>query len=138
MSFQRKILAVCFFALMAVPAGAMAQDAAPVKLTTGTWTGIVIPPDGVQEVTYDVTYSGDTLGIVLGAGQHGKFTLNELELTATKLSFSFTPGGTRVVCVLTLNDQGAYGGQCTDDGGLSVPMTMVPPAKDAKAKESGD
>src|SRR5688572_24196418 len=83
MSFRSRILTAAFFALISLPMSAAAQDAAPAKLVTGTWTGIVMPPDGTLEVTYDVSYTGDTLAIVLNAGNHGKFTLNELEHTAT-------------------------------------------------------
>ena len=135
MSFPRRILAIALFAI-ALPMTATAQDAPPAKLVTGTWTGVVTPPDGSVEVTYEVSYKGDTLTIVLTAGGHGIFTLNDVEHTATKLSFTFTPGPT-VVCALKPNAEGGYAGDCTDDGGLAVPMTMVPPAKDAKAAESG-
>lgn len=136
MTFPRRILVLALFGLIAIPAAAAAQDAPPVKLAAGTWTGTVIPPDGAMDVTYEVAYSGDTLNVVLVAGQHGKFALQELAVTATKISFSFTPGP-RVVCALTVNEKGAYSGDCTDDGGLVVPMTMVPPAKDAPASGSG-
>lgn len=136
MAFPRRILVLALFGLIAIPAAAAAQDAAPVKLVAGTWTGTVIPPDGATDVTYEVSYSGDTLNIVLVAGQHGRFPLHELAVTATKISFSFTPGP-RVVCALTADDKGAYSGDCTDDGGLVVPMTMVPPSKDAPAGGSG-
>ena len=136
MSFPRRILAIALFAIAVVPMTAAAQDAPPARLVTGTWTGVVTPPDGSVEVTYDVSYKGDTLSVVLTAGPHGKFTLNDLEHTATKLSFTFTPGPT-VVCSLKPNAEGGYAGDCTDDGGLAVPMTMVPPVKDGKAAESG-
>lgn len=136
MSFPRSILAIALFAIATVPMTATAQDAPPAKLVTGTWTGVVTPPDGAVEVTYDVSYKGDTLAIVMTAGPHGKFPLNDVEHTAAKLSFTFTPGPT-VVCALKPNAAGGYAGDCTDDGGLAVPMTMIPPAKDGKAPESG-
>jgi hypothetical protein len=136
MSFPRRILVIALCAVALVPVTAAAQDAPPAKLVTGTWTGVVTPPDGSVDVTYEVSYKGDTLSIVMTAGPHGKFPLNAVEHTATKLSFTFTPGPT-VVCALKPNAEGGYAGDCTDDGGLAVPMTMVPPAKDAKAPESG-
>lgn len=136
MSFPRRILAIALFAIAVAPMTAAAQDAPPAKLVTGTWTGVVTPPDGAVEVTYDVSYKGDTLTIVMTAGPHGTFPLNAVEHTATKLSFTFTPGPT-VVCALKPNTEGGYAGDCTDDSGLAVPMTMVPPAKEVKAAPSG-
>lgn len=142
MSFTSRAFAIAFFVIAASPLAAHAQDAGPARLAAGIWTGTVAPPnEGSVDVAFDVSYKGDTLGIVLVAGEHGQFTLNELEFTGTKLSFSFTPGPV-VICVLTPAETGGYAGECTDDGGTVVPMTMVPPAKesngtkDAKTPES--
>src|SRR5688500_15089663 len=126
MSFPRRILAIALLAIAIAPMTASAQDAPPAKLVTGTWTGVVTPPDGPVDVTYDVSYKGDTLSIVLTAGPHGTFPLRQLLHTATKLSFSCAPGPT-VICALKPNTEGGYAGDCTDDVGLqTVPMTMVP------------
>jgi hypothetical protein len=133
MDFPRRILTAALFALLALPLAASAQTAAPVKLAVGTWTGTVTPPNEPQpmNITYEVSYKADTLAITLVAGDHGSFPLNELEVTDTKISFSFTPGP-KVVCALAAKD-GGYAGDCTDDGGNVVPMTMTPPAKDPKS-----
>jgi hypothetical protein len=132
MLFPRRILTAALFAL-ALPLAASAQTATPVKLAAGTWTGTVTPPNepGPMNITYEVSYKADTLGITLMAGDHGTFVLNEVAVTDTKISFSFMPGP-KVVCALTLKDA-SYAGDCTDDDGNVVPMTMTPPAKDPKS-----
>lgn len=127
--------ALACLTLSAVPQAARAQNA-PAKLATGAWTGTVSPPgEPTLSITYDVSYAGDTLQIRINAGEHGQFTVRELSHTATRISFSFTPGPD-VVCALDLNDEGVYAGDCTDDGGTPVAMTMTPPAAKA-SKTSG-
>jgi hypothetical protein len=132
MHFARRILLTAVFGL-ALPLAASAQSTtAPARLAVGTWTGVVIPPNQeAVNVTYEVAYTADTLAIMLVAGDHGRFALNEIVVGETKLNFSFTPGP-KVVCALSLKDTG-YAGECTDDDGNVVPMTMVPPAKEAKS-----
>jgi hypothetical protein len=127
--YSGRILTAALFALLALPLNSSAQSAAPVKLAAGTWTGTVITP-GNQDptnVTFEVGYKGDTLQVALVVGEHGTFDLKELEVTETKISFSFTPGP-KVVCVLKPQESG-YAGECLDDQGGVAPLTMVPPAK---------
>jgi hypothetical protein len=133
MNSQRRILTAALFALLALPLAASAQSAAPVKLAVGIWTGTVTPPNEPvpMGITFDVSYKADTLAITLAAGEHGSFVLNDLVVTDAKSSFAFTPGP-KVVCALAVKDAG-YAGDCTDDGGNVVPMTMTPPAKDPKS-----
>ena len=128
-----RILMTAAFGFLALPVAASAQSAAPAKLAVGTWTGTIITP-GNQEadnITYEVEYQADTLAITLVAGDHGKFALNEIKLADSKLSFSFVPGP-KVVCALNWKDT-AYIGECKDDDGAIVPLTMTPPAKPAKS-----
>ena len=133
MHFQRRIFTAALFALLALPVGASAQTATPVKLAAGTWTGTIVTP-GNQDptnLTYEVEYKADTLAIAMVVGEHGTFPLNEIEVADTKLKFSFTPGP-KVLCVLNANDTG-YAGNCSDEEGNVVPLTMVAPAKQAKS-----
>ena len=132
MVFPRRILAAALFAL-ALPLAASAQSAAPAKLAVGTWTGSVTPPNEPepQNITFEVSYKADTLAITLVAGDHGSFPLNDIQVTDSKISFSFTPGP-KVVCALETKGIG-YAGDCKDDEGNIVPMSMAPPAKEQKS-----
>lgn len=118
--------------LLAFPVAASAQaPAAAPKLATGQWTGTVSPPDGsVVAVTFDVATTNDTLHIMINAAEHGNFAAEDIKVDASSVSFAFTPGP-HVVCVLNKKDDASYAGNCSDDSGTAVPMTMVPPAKPA-------
>jgi hypothetical protein len=119
-----KLVVLALAALSAAPAVAAAQ-----KLEAGKWTGRVLPPDGAStDVTYDVTVKGDTIGITVSAGEHGTFTFNEVKLADNKLTFSFQPGPL-VKCALARRPDGAFEGECTDEGGGVAQMLMVPPKK---------
>ena len=62
-SLHRTLIAL---AAVALPASLSAQ-----KLTAGTWTGTISPPDqGALEATFDVRMSGDTTKITLKADGH--------------------------------------------------------------------
>jgi hypothetical protein len=128
MRLMSRVLAAATAILLALPLAASAQTTAGAPtLVSGKWTGTVTPPDGqLVEVMFDVATLNDTLQITIDAGQHGQFKAEEIKLDSASLSFSFTPGP-RVVCVLAKKADGTYGGDCTDDGGTPVPMTMVPP-----------
>lgn len=133
MYFSRRILTAALFAL-ALPVAASAQTAASAaKLVTGTWKGWITTPGNQTptDITFEVEYKADSLAITLVAGEHGKFPLNEIQVTDKKLSFFFTPGP-KVTCVLDQKDTG-YAGDCTDTEGNVVPLQMLPPAKDQKS-----
>jgi hypothetical protein len=132
MHLQRRIFTTALFGLLALPVVASAQAAPQAKLAPGIWTGTIITPGNqdATNITYSVEYKADTLAITLGVGEHGTFALNEIEVSDTKLKFSFVPGP-KVVCVLDSNETG-YAGNCTDDEGGVAPLTMVMPAKEAK------
>jgi hypothetical protein len=85
-------LAIAAAALLTFSASASAQQAAP-KLETGAWTGTVVPPNGEPaSVTYDISYSGDTLKIKIKAGEHGEFDTYDVKFEGAKLTFKFRPG----------------------------------------------
>ena len=122
-------LAIAAAALLSFSASASAQQAAP-KMQVGEWTGVVVSPNGEStDVTYDVTYAGDTLKIKIKAGQHGEFDTREVALEASKLSFKFSPGP-EVVCVLAKLEK-SYSGTCTAEDGSSASMDLSPPKKEA-------
>jgi hypothetical protein len=128
----RKIIPAAFFALVALPMAASAQTAAPAKLTAGTWTGTIITPgnNDPTDLSYVVEYKADALAITLVAGangEHGRFPLNDIKVSTSEITFSFTPGP-KVLCDLKSKDAG-YEGNCKDDDGNVVPLTMLPPAK---------
>lgn len=126
-----KLMAVAI-ALFTLTASANAQQPQPAKkLDVGQWTGKVTPPDGqVVDVTFDVTYAGDTLQIKLNASQHGEFTTTEAKFDGTKISFKFRPGP-EVVCVLE-KKAAVYTGVCTEDSGETASIEMSPPKKEGK------
>lgn len=117
-----KVLALLLFGI-SVPAVCSAQS-----LKAGTWTGTVVPPgqDQPMPVTFDVTVRGDSLGIVLHAGDHGDFTGENVMHSDGKISFVFSPGP-RVTCTLAQTEEGAFAGPCMGDDGSEAKMTMVPP-----------
>ena len=109
-------------AALLLPASLAAQ-----KLTAGTWTGTVTPPDGpTLEVTFDVRVSGDTTKITL-KGPPGEFPLGDVKVEPTRLLFSFSPGGDTVRCTLLLKEDKSYSGDCLDDRGGKGVIVMRPP-----------
>ena len=121
---MRRALKVAFpgLILFALPVALTAQ-----KLTAGTWTGTVTPPDGgTVSVTWDVQTARDSISITLKAAEHGTFVMSEIKLTADQLTFTFAPGPV-VNCTLARKDDGSYAGTCKDSDGGEATMTMVPP-----------
>ena len=116
-----KTLAVLLLAV-AAPALCSAQT-----IKAGTWTGSVTPPDGgLTVVTYDVTVIGDSLGVVIHAGEHGDFTVRNGHYAEGKITFAFEPGIT-VRCTLARGEDGNFAGECLAEDGSVAQMTMVPP-----------
>ena len=124
MSWYKKA-ALALAAIVILPAAASAQAMQP-----GKWTGSATPPDGEVQLTFDVTVKGDTIGIMLSAGEHGSFKLEEVKLANNKLTFWFQPGP-RVNCTLDRKENGNFEGACAGDDGLSVPFKMIPPKKES-------
>jgi hypothetical protein len=118
-----KVLALLALALT-IPAVCSAQS-----LKAGTWTGTVTPPgeDQAMPVTFDVTVNGDSLGIVLHAGEHGDFAMEKGRFADGKITFTFNPGGPTVACTLTKTAEGDFSGPCIGDDGSEAKMSMVPP-----------
>jgi len=118
---KARVLALLLLGL-SVPAVCSAQS-----LKSGTWTGTVTAPEGDETiVTYDVTVTGDSLGIVIHAGEHGDFTAEGGYHTNGTITFVFVPG-IRVSCTLSRKETGEFDGPCAGDDGTTGHMTMVPP-----------
>ena len=107
---------------LVMPASLLAQ-----KLTAGTWTGTMSPPDqGPLDATFDVRMSGDTTKITLKADGH-EVEATDVKVEPTRLLFTFSPGGTIIRCTLSLRDDKSYSGDCLDlQGGKGV-IVMKPP-----------
>jgi hypothetical protein len=120
--YRRFLTALAFLVLG--PALAAAQ-----KLEAGTWTGTVAPPDGgALEVTYEVKVTGDTVAITIVAAGQGSFAFNDVKVANGKLTFSWAPGPT-LKCELALREDKSWFGPCTDPGGGTGHLTMIPPKK---------
>jgi len=108
--------------IVLMPASLAAQ-----KLTAGTWTGTISPPDqSALDATFDVRMSGDTTKLTLKvAGQ--AIEAIDVKVEATRLLFTFSPGGTTVSCTLLLRDDKSYSGDCLDPQGGKGVIVMKPP-----------
>lgn len=107
---------------LVMPASLAAQ-----KLTPGTWTGTISPPDqGSLEAVFDVRVSGDTTKITMKADGR-EIEVSDLKVEATRLLFSFSPGGNTIRCTLVLRDDKSYSGDCLDPQGGKGVIVMKPP-----------
>ena len=118
-SLHRTLVAVL---TLVMPASLAAQ-----KLTPGTWTGTISPPDGpTLESTFDVRTSGDTTKITLKADGRA-MEASDVKVDPKQLLFTFAPGGTTVRCTLLLRDDKSYSGDCLDTQGGKGVIVMRPP-----------
>lgn len=111
-------------ALMTVvlPASLAAQ-----KLTPGTWTGTISPPDqGALEASFVVRMAGDTTKLTLKADGH-ELEASDIKVEANRLLFAFSPGETVIRCTLLLRDDKSYSGDCVDLSGGKGVIVMKPP-----------
>ena len=107
---------------LAVPSLCAAQS-----LKAGKWTGSAVPPEQDEvALTFDVTGSSDSLGIVIHAGEHGDFIAVGGHYTDKTIFFTFEPG-IPVHCALKENEEGTYAGDCLGDDGSVATMKMIPP-----------
>jgi len=107
---------------LALPGSLAAQ-----KMTPGTWTGTIAPPDGqTLEATFDLRQSGDTTKLTLKADGR-VIEATDVKVEATRLLFSFAPGGDSVRCTLLRRDDKSYSGDCLDAQGGKGVITMKPP-----------
>ena len=107
---------------LVLPASLAAQ-----KLTSGTWTGTITPPDQAElEATFDVRMSGDTTRITMKADGRVIET-TDIKVEPKQLLFTFNPGGDAVRCTLLLRDDKSYSGDCLDSNGGKGVIVMRPP-----------
>jgi hypothetical protein len=105
-----------------LPASLAAQ-----KLAPGTWTGTISPPDNdAMEASFVVRMSGDTTMITLKADGH-EIEAADIKVEATRLLFTFSPGGNTIKCTLLLRDDRSYSGDCLDAQGGKGVIVMKPP-----------
>ena len=118
-SLQRLLIAAV---TLVMPASLAAQ-----KLTGGTWTGSISPPnEGTLEAAFDVRMSGDTTKITIKAGGRA-MEFSDVKVEPTRLLFTFSPGGETVRCTLLLRDDKSYSGDCIDSQGGKGVIVMKPP-----------
>lgn len=107
--------------LLFTPIGASAQD-----IATGTWTGTISPPGGSPlEITYEVAATADGFSVLVN-GPGEPLPGSDVVVGDDRLTFTFEPG-TPVDCVLMLQDDGRYEGECVDAGGDPGVLVMIPP-----------
>lgn len=120
MSPLRRPWALIVPLLFVIPSGASAQ------MKAGAWTGTVTPPDNpVVDATFDVRVSGDTTHITIKV-EFGDFPAHDVKVLDDRVTFTFEPG-VPVNCVLMLQENGNYSGDCTDPNGEIGVIVMVPP-----------
>src|SRR5689334_13418402 len=90
--------------LIGIFALALPGTLAAQKLTPGTWTGTIAPPDqGPLDAAFDVRVVGDTTKLTMKAD--GRVVeVSDLKVEPGKLLFSFAPGGNVIRCTLLLKD----------------------------------
>lgn len=107
---------------LAMPASLAAQ-----KLTVGTWTGTISPPDqGALEATFVVRMAGDTTKLTLKADGR-EIEATDIKVEPKQLLFAFSPGGDTIRCTLLLRDDKSYSGDCLDTQGGKGVIVMRPP-----------
>jgi uncharacterized protein (DUF2147 family) len=109
-------------AICAMPASLAAQ-----KLTAGTWTGTISPPDqGALDATFVVRMAGDTTKLTLKADGR-EIEATDIKVEPKQLLFAFSPGGNTIRCTLLLRDDKSYSGDCIDPQGGKGTIVMKPP-----------
>ena len=118
-SIQKVLIGLAAFAM---PASLAAQ-----KLTPGTWTGTISPPDqGALEATFVVRVAGDTTKLTLKADGR-EIEATDIKVEPKQLLFAFSPGGNTIRCTLLLRDDKSYSGDCVDIQGGKGVIVMKPP-----------
>ena len=107
---------------LVMPASLAAQ-----KLTPGTWTGTISPPDqDALAASFVVRMAGDTTKLTLMAGGM-EAEASDVKVEATRLLFTWVPGDATVKCTLLLREDKSYSGDCIDDKGEKGTIVMKPP-----------
>ena len=105
-----------------MPASLAAQ-----KLTPGTWTGTISPPnENALDASFVVRMAGDTTKLTLQAGGM-ELEASDVKVESTRLLFSWAPGDATVKCTLLLREDKSYSGDCIDDKGEKGTIVMRPP-----------
>ena len=119
---MRSLHTTLFVAALALPASLAAQ-----KLTPGTWTGSISPPDNAAlDATFDVRQSGDTTKITIKLMDRA-MEASQVKVESNRLLFTFSPGSNTIQCTLLLRDDKSYSGDCLDSQGGKGVIAMKPP-----------
>jgi len=101
------------------------------SLPNGTWTGAATPPgEAPLALTFEVSSSGDSLSILIRTADRGDYPVSDARLDGGTLTFKFMPA-MAAECSLKKQENGSFVGECVSEGGMSVAMVMMPPAKPA-------
>ena len=119
---MRSVSCLLIAAALAMPASLAAQ-----KLTPGTWTGTISPPDNPTfDATFDVRQSGDTTKITIRVMERA-IEASQVKAEPNRLLFTFSPGSNTIQCTLLLRDDKSYSGDCLDPQGGKGVIVMKPP-----------
>ncbi|MFW5973452.1 MAG: hypothetical protein ACOCTG_05610 [Bacteroidota bacterium] len=88
-------------------------------------------PDTVTPLTYDVSYEGNRLSIVLSGPGGAAMPARDAALNGDTLYFVFDEpdAGIPLNCALDRQPAGGFGGRCTGTDGKWARFTMTPPAR---------
>ena len=105
--------------------------AAPIAgqdLEVGTWTGTMVPPEGIPApVAFEVVDDGGRQAITMTVEGTAPRPLETIALNGDLLTFSFTMG-TDVRCELERRSDGSFAGPCSSGPMRMGTLTMEPPA----------
>jgi hypothetical protein len=119
---MRALYSLVIAATLALPGSLEAQ-----KLTPGSWTGSISPPDNAaMDATFDVSAAGDTTKITLKADGRA-IEATDVKVESDRLLFTFSPGNNAIRCTLMLRDDKSYSGDCIDAQGAKGVIVMKPP-----------
>jgi hypothetical protein len=101
-------------------------------ISEGTWTGYLTPmnhPDMKNEVSYNVQYTNNELGIELkGPGGQPIQTMDpHIKNDSLFYSFNEPEEGVTLTCKLAKSETGTFEGRCTDPSGKWALFSMIPP-----------
>ncbi len=122
---RAQIVASILFAGSAVASSVLHAQ----RLTSGEWSGWIEAPIGPRKPnTYDVSYRGDSLYVVMReVPEDDPIPLEGIRIAGDTLSYTWTNFGLVKTCVLMLQSDGSYLGGCKDPVGGQGRMRMVPP-----------
>ena len=114
------LLSVAF--LLVCASSARAQD-----LQVGTWTGTMVPPEGIPAPVAFEVVDDNGLAVTMTVEGTTPRPLETIVLNGDLLTFSFNMG-TDVECELERQEDGSFTGPCRSTDLKMGTLTMEPPA----------